>query len=98
MREDIKASCRKRLSRIEGQVRGLSRMLDANRYCIDVITQIAAVRAALARVEDEILRDHVATCVEHAIASGNRTDQRKKIAELMKTFGRASRSAAHRAR
>lgn len=98
MREDIKASCRKRLSRIEGQVRGLSRMLDADRYCIDVITQIAAVRAALARVEDEILRDHVATCVERAIASGNRTDQRKKIAELMKTFGRASRGAAHRAR
>ncbi len=94
MRQDIKAACRKRLNRIEGQVRGVARMLDEDRYCIDVITQIAAVRAALARVEDVILRDHVATCVAHAIASGNKTEQRKKIAELMETFGRRNQIAA----
>jgi DNA-binding FrmR family transcriptional regulator len=91
MREDIKASCRKRLNRIEGQVRGLSRMVDEDRYCIDVVTQIAAVRAALRRVEEEVLRDHVAHCVEGAIVSGNKADQRRKIAELMDVIGRAAR-------
>ena len=91
MREDIKNSCLKRLNRIEGQVRGLARMLEQDRYCIDVVTQIAAVRAALRRAEEEILRDHVAHCVEHAIASGNKTEQRRKIAELMDVVGRADR-------
>jgi CsoR family transcriptional regulator, copper-sensing transcriptional repressor len=91
MRDDIKASCLKRLKRIEGQVRGLARMVEDDRYCIDIVTQIAASRAALRRVEEEILRDHVAHCVEHAIASGNRDDQRKKIAELMDVISRADR-------
>jgi DNA-binding FrmR family transcriptional regulator len=91
MREDIKASCAKRLTRIEGQVRGLSRMVEENRYCIDIVTQIAAVRAALRRLEEEILRDHVAHCVEHAIASGDKADQRRKIEELMAVVGRADR-------
>jgi len=81
----------KRLSRIEGQVRGIARMLDEDRYCIDVVTQIGAVRAALRRVEEEILRDHVAHCVEHAIASGDKTDQRRKVAELMDVMARAGR-------
>ena len=67
MRKEIKSSCLKRLNRIEGQVRGLARMVEEDRYCIDIVTQIAAARAALRRVEEEILRDHVAHCVEHAI-------------------------------
>ena len=91
MRKDIKASCRKRLQRIEGQVRGLARMVAADRYCIDIVTQISAVRAALRRAEEEILRDHVAHCVEGAIASGDKTAQRRKIAELMDVVGRADR-------
>jgi len=91
MRKDIKASCLKRLHRIEGQVRGLSRMVEEDRYCIDIVTQIAAVRAALRRAEEEILRDHVAHCVEEAIASGDKTAQRRKIAELMDVVGRADR-------
>ena len=91
MRDDIKASCARRLTRIEGQVRGLSRMVADDRYCIDIVTQIAAVRAALRRVEEEILRDHVAHCVEHAIASGSKADQRRKIEELMAVVGRADR-------
>jgi len=91
MRADIKTSCAKRLGRIEGQVRGLSRMVEEDRYCIDIVTQIAAVRAALRRVEEEILRDHVAHCVEHAISSGNKADQRRKIEELMNVVGRANR-------
>jgi DNA-binding FrmR family transcriptional regulator len=91
MRQDIKASCRKRLNRIEGQVRGLARMIDDDRYCIDIVTQISAVRTALRRVEEEILRDHVSHCVAQAIASGSQADQRRKIAELMDVVGRADR-------
>jgi CsoR family transcriptional regulator, copper-sensing transcriptional repressor len=91
MRKDIKTSCLKRLQRIEGQVRGLARMVEDDRYCIDIVTQIAAVRAALRRAEEEILRDHVAHCVEGAIASGDKADQRRKIAELMDVVGRAER-------
>lgn len=91
MNTDAKTSCLKRLGRIEGQVRGLSRMVEEDRYCIDVVTQIAAVRAALRHVEEEVLRDHVAHCVEHAISSGDKADQRRKIAELMDVVSRADR-------
>jgi DNA-binding FrmR family transcriptional regulator len=91
MRDSLKISVRKRLNRIEGQVRGLSRMVEEDRYCIDVITQIGAVRAALVRVEEELLRSHVGHCVEHAIASGDKVDQRRKVAELMEVFGRTKR-------
>ena len=91
MRTEIKTSCLKRLKRIEGQIRGLAGMVDDDRYCIDVVTQIAAARAALRRVEEEVLRDHVAHCVEHAISSGDKADQRRKIAELMDVVGRADR-------
>jgi DNA-binding FrmR family transcriptional regulator len=66
-------------------------MIEDDRYCIDVITQISAVRAALGRVEEEILRDHVGHCVEHAIASGNSADQRQKVAELMDVLARSKR-------
>jgi DNA-binding FrmR family transcriptional regulator len=91
MNAAAKASCRKRLSRIEGQVRGLARMVEEDRYCIDIVTQISAVRAALARVEQEVLRDHVAHCVEHAITSGDAADQRQKVAELMDVLARSQR-------
>ena len=91
MAGDSKASTLKRLNRIEGQVRGLARMVAEERYCIDIVTQIAAVRAALRRVEEEILRVHVAHCVAHAIASGDKTDQRRKVKELMDVMGRAAR-------
>jgi len=91
MQKEAKAQVTKRLQRIEGQVRGLSRMVEEDRYCIDIVTQISAVRAAMRRVEEEVLRDHVAHCVEGAIASGNRADQRKKIAELMEVLKRAER-------
>ncbi|AGK57633.1 hypothetical protein HYPDE_29793 [Hyphomicrobium denitrificans 1NES1] len=91
MHKQMKAACLKRLNRIEGQVRGLAKMVEDDRYCIDVVTQISAVRAALRRVEEEVLRDHVAHCVEHAIASGNASDQRRKVAELMDVLARSSR-------
>ena len=72
-------------------MRGLSRMVDEDRYCIDIVTQISAVRAALRRVEEEVLKDHVAHCVEHAITSGNKADQRRKISELMEVIERVER-------
>jgi len=91
MRDETKAGCLKRLNRIEGQVRGVARMLEQDRYCIDVMTQISAVRAALARVEEEILKDHVGHCVENAIAIGDKDEQRRKVAELVDVLGRAGR-------
>ncbi|MET3355171.1 metal-sensitive transcriptional regulator [Xanthobacter autotrophicus] len=91
MRSPTKEQVLKRLSRIEGQVRGVSRMVEEDRYCIDVLTQVSAVRAALKRVEEEVLRDHVAHCVEHAIRSGDAEDQRQKVKELMDVIVRAER-------
>ena len=88
MKTATKDSCLKRLGRIEGQVRGVSRMLEDDRYCIDVVTQVSAIRAALKRVEEEVLKDRVAHCVEHAIVSGRKDEQRRKIAELMDVLGR----------
>jgi DNA-binding FrmR family transcriptional regulator len=90
MRAVAKASVLKRLHRIEGQVRGLSRMVEDDRYCIDIVTQLSAVRVALRRAEEEILADHAAHCVEHAIASGNKAEQRRKVAELIDVISRAA--------
>jgi DNA-binding FrmR family transcriptional regulator len=91
MQADTKASATKRLNRIEGQVRGLAKMIADDRYCIDVVTQISAVRAALRKVEEEVLADHVAHCVEHAISSGDPDAQREKIAELIAVLSRSTR-------
>ncbi len=87
MQQGTKAACLKRLSRIEGQIRGLAGMVEADRYCIDVVTQVAAARAALKRVEEIVLKDHVGHCIERAIASGDQEEQRKKVAELMDVLG-----------
>jgi DNA-binding FrmR family transcriptional regulator len=91
MQIDTKTSVGKRLGRVEGQVRGVARMVAEDRYCIEIVTQIGAVRAALRRIEEEVLRDHVAHCVEHAIRGGNPDEQRQKVAELMEVLGRADR-------
>ncbi len=91
MSHDAKSSRLKRLNRIEGQVRGLARMVEEDRYCIDIVTQIAAVRAALRRVEESVLRDHIDHCVRHAIASGDKAEQEQKVAELMEVLSRADR-------
>ncbi len=78
-----KEPLQKRLNRIEGQVRGIGRMIDEERYCIDILQQIQAIKSALARVEDAVLKDHAATCVNAAIASGSENEQRKKFEELV---------------
>ena len=77
-----------RLSRIEGQVRGIARMVGEDRYCIDILTQMRAIKAALGRVEDEILKQHAANCVAEAIESGSVKEQKKKFSELVELFGR----------
>lgn len=91
MHDDAKVSCGKHLRRIEGQVRGIARMIESERYCIDVVTQISAVRAALRRVEEEILRDHVEHCMVEAIESGDRDQQRQKVQELFSVLSRSGR-------
>ena len=72
-----------RLKKIEGQVRGVARMIDADRYCVEVLRQTAAIQAALKGVERLILEDHAAHCVESAITSGDPEDQRAKFQELV---------------
>jgi DNA-binding FrmR family transcriptional regulator len=80
-----------RLNRIEGQVRGVARMVDEDRYCIDILTQVQAVRAALAKVETELLKDHLGHCIEGAIVSGDKEEQRRKAAELIQLLERGTR-------
>ena len=80
-----------RLKRVEGQVRGVARMIEQDRYCIDILHQIQAVRAALARIEDAVLADHAAHCVSDAIASGDPDAQREKFNELIELVGRTKR-------
>jgi len=92
MTPETRKNARSRLARIEGQVRGLVRMIDDDRYCIDVITQVQAVRAALARVERLVLQDHVAHCVADAAASGDEGERDRKIEELITVLDRASKS------
>ena len=89
MKRDNKPKLVNRLSRIEGQVRGITRMIEEDRYCIDVLTQIQAVRAALARVESEMLKSHLGHCIESAIVSGDATEQRRKAGELIELLERA---------
>ena len=91
MKRDNKAALTNRLSRIEGQVRGIARMIDEDRYCIDVLTQLQAVRAALAKVETEMLNDHLHHCVEAAISGGDAEDQRQKASELIHLLQRSAR-------
>lgn len=80
-----------RLSRLEGQVRGIARMVEEDRYCIDVLTQLQAVRAAVGRVETEMLKEHLNHCIHGAIVSGDVDEQRKKADEIIALLERASR-------
>lgn len=80
-----------RLSRIQGQVGGISRMVDEDRYCIDILTQLQAVRAALGKVETELLREHIDHCVATAFTSGDPAEQRRKADELVAVLERSLR-------
>ncbi|MGN3974141.1 metal-sensitive transcriptional regulator [Tsuneonella sp. SYSU-LHT278] len=80
-----------RLRRIEGQVRGVAQMVEDDRYCIDILNQVQAVKAALGRAESEILKRHAACCVSEAIASGDAEEQKRKLDELVDLFEKAKR-------
>lgn len=79
----------RRLKRIEGQVRGLARMIEEERYCIDILTQLRAARAALKKVEEHVLREHVEHCVVRAVEGGGQ-ERREKIDELLDAVARFS--------
>ena len=88
MERENKARLLNRLGRIEGQVRGVARMVEEDRYCIDVLTQLQAARAALAKVETEMLKGHLDHCIEAAIVGGYTAEQRRKAAELIQLMER----------
>ena len=82
----------KRLHRIEGQVRGIERMIEDDRYCIDILTQISAVNTALESLAFQLLDQHVKHCVAGAFASGDKKEMTKKTAELLAAVHRFSRT------
>ena len=91
MQVEIKPKVINRLNRIEGQVRGIVRMVEDDRYCVDVLTQIQAVRAALTRVESEVLKDHLDHCVMGAMTGDDLADRKAKASELIELLGRTTR-------
>jgi DNA-binding FrmR family transcriptional regulator len=88
-----KQALKKRLHRIEGQVRGIERMVDEDRYCIDVLTQVGAVKTALESLAFEVLDDHVNHCVADALASGDQRTAAEKADELLAAVQRFAKTA-----
>jgi DNA-binding FrmR family transcriptional regulator len=88
MNAEEKQKVLSRLKRIEGQVRGLQKMVENDRYCIDILTQAASVVAALHRVEDLIMEQHLQTCVSEAIRSGEPEEKNRKIQEVMEVLSK----------
>jgi len=91
MNRAIKDRVETRLRRIEGQTRGILSMVEENRYCIDILVQIQAARAALHKVEELILRDHINHCVADALKSGSPVEHRAKVDELIDVVSRITK-------
>lgn len=87
MKPDSKSAALKRLARIEGQVRGVAKMIEEDRYCIDVVRQVQAIKAALSALENLTLQDHLETCVDHALTSDDIDERREKVEELVAVLG-----------
>jgi CsoR family transcriptional regulator, copper-sensing transcriptional repressor len=87
-----KDALKKRLHRIEGQVRGIERMVEEDRYCIDILTQVGAVKTALESLGFEILEDHVAHCVKDALAAGDEDTAVAKSNELLAAVERFAKT------
>ncbi|MDP8229712.1 MAG: metal-sensitive transcriptional regulator [Candidatus Gorgyraea atricola] len=81
------------LKRIEGQVKGIQRMIDEKRYCVDIITQIHSIIGALYRVENNIFRKHIDGCVVHALKGKSKSEKEKKVDEIVNLIQRFRRSA-----
>lgn len=88
MTPDTRERARRRVRRVAGQVAAIERMIEEDRYCVDVLLQVAAARAALDGLGKLLLQQHVETCVAEAMASGRPRDRREKLEELMEVFGR----------
>ncbi len=88
-----KEALAKRLHRIEGQVRGIERMVDDDRYCIDILTQVGAVKTALESVAFQLLSDHVSHCVADALATGDKDIASGKSRELLAAVERFAKTA-----
>ncbi len=88
MKPETRDQASRRLRKIAGQVVALERMVDEDRYCVDVLLQIAAVRGALDKLGKLLLEGHVATCVADAMQSGRAAEREAKTAELMEVFSR----------
>lgn len=71
------------LKRIEGQIRGIQKMIEDERYCVDIITQLHSVVGAILRVEDKVFRRHLEGCVSHALTGKSEIDKQKKLDEVM---------------
>jgi|YelNatPaOPRAMG01_1025707.scaffolds.fasta_scaffold00005_178 DNA-binding FrmR family transcriptional regulator len=80
-----------RLRKVEGQIRGVIRMIEEGRYCMDILTQIAAVQGALQRVQESILERHLRSCVHQAFATGDMEDRAAKIEEIIELLRKARR-------
>lgn len=90
MERENKPKLLNRLNRIEGQVRGVARMVEEDRYCIDILTQLRALKAALGKVESELLRTHLEHCVTGAMVGNDPEERRQKAQELIELLDRAS--------
>jgi len=82
------AALSKRLNRIEGQIRGIGRMIDDDRYCVDILTQVSAVQSALDALARKLLEHHLHGCVSHAVASGNGARAIDEALTVIRKFGR----------
>lgn len=87
MKQETRTNVTRRLSRIEGQVRGVAKMVDEDRYCIDIVRQIQAIKAALTSLETVMLDDHLDNCVESALKGKNLKARREKVEELVAVLG-----------
>jgi DNA-binding FrmR family transcriptional regulator len=88
MNDATKQNVLARIHRIAGQLEGIARMVEDDRYCVDVLLQIASVQAALGQVGKVLLRSHVETCVTDAMATGKPAERKRKVDELMEVFAR----------
>jgi DNA-binding FrmR family transcriptional regulator len=86
--DECASKARTRLRKIEGQLRGLQKMIDDRRYCVDVLDQISAVQAALGGVGKLLLKNHIETCVARALSGDDERERRQKVEELVKIYGR----------
>jgi DNA-binding FrmR family transcriptional regulator len=90
MDEETKGKTLGRLRRVEGQVQGIQRMVEEEKYCVDILLQLMAVQGAVEQVQKLVLAQHIESCVSDAIRSGNARDRQKKVEELLEVFSRFS--------